>query len=178
MPFRRRAKSAGGSFVRRAVSMPFVPPGTRCRSEELCELIRRQKGTSRRKGRIVTEALKGCWPMILGVGTDLIDIRRIESTIARFGDRFLDRVFTETRTRRRSPRRASPAAAFCAALCRQGSLRQSARHRLSRGGVLAGYRRRQLAERPALSSSGGRGRERRLDDPACRKGVWRASISA
>ncbi|MGI9502281.1 MAG: holo-ACP synthase, partial [Geminicoccaceae bacterium] len=32
--------------------------------------------------------------MILGVGTDLIDIRRIERTILRFGDRFLDRVFT------------------------------------------------------------------------------------
>ncbi len=32
--------------------------------------------------------------MILGVGSDLIDIRRIEKTIARFGDRFLDRVFT------------------------------------------------------------------------------------
>jgi holo-[acyl-carrier protein] synthase len=49
--------------------------------------------------------------MILGVGTDLIDIRRIESTIARFGDRFLDRIFTQTE-RRRSERRASPAAAF------------------------------------------------------------------
>jgi holo-[acyl-carrier protein] synthase len=35
--------------------------------------------------------------MILGVGSDLIDIRRIEKTIERFGDRFLDRIFTETR---------------------------------------------------------------------------------
>ena len=49
--------------------------------------------------------------MILGVGTDLIDIRRIESTIARFGDRFLDRVFTETE-RQKALGRASPAAAF------------------------------------------------------------------
>ena len=49
--------------------------------------------------------------MILGVGTDLIDIRRIERTIERFGDRFLDRVYTETE-RRKSERRASPAAAF------------------------------------------------------------------
>ncbi len=32
--------------------------------------------------------------MILGIGNDLCDIRRIEKTIARFGDRFLDRVFT------------------------------------------------------------------------------------
>jgi holo-[acyl-carrier protein] synthase len=32
--------------------------------------------------------------MILGVGSDLIDIRRIEQAIERFGDRFLDRIFT------------------------------------------------------------------------------------
>jgi holo-[acyl-carrier protein] synthase len=32
--------------------------------------------------------------VILGLGSDLIDIRRIEETIARFGARFLDRVFT------------------------------------------------------------------------------------
>jgi holo-[acyl-carrier protein] synthase len=31
---------------------------------------------------------------ILGVGVDLVDIRRIERTLARFGDRFRDRVFT------------------------------------------------------------------------------------
>jgi holo-[acyl-carrier protein] synthase len=32
--------------------------------------------------------------MILGVGSDLIDIRRIESTIERHGERFLGRIFT------------------------------------------------------------------------------------
>ncbi|MGE5506192.1 MAG: holo-ACP synthase [Actinomycetota bacterium] len=32
--------------------------------------------------------------MILGVGNDIIDIRRIEKTLARFGERFVDRVFT------------------------------------------------------------------------------------
>jgi holo-[acyl-carrier protein] synthase len=34
--------------------------------------------------------------MILGLGSDICDIRRIEKAIARFGDRFLERVFTET----------------------------------------------------------------------------------
>jgi holo-[acyl-carrier protein] synthase len=38
--------------------------------------------------------------MILGLGSDLIDIRRIERAIERFGDRFLDRIFTETERRR------------------------------------------------------------------------------
>ena len=37
--------------------------------------------------------------MILGIGTDLVDIRRIERTIARHGDRFLDRIFTSTERR-------------------------------------------------------------------------------
>ena len=49
--------------------------------------------------------------MILGVGSDLIDITRIERTIARFGDRFLDRVFTP-QERQRSDRRANRAASY------------------------------------------------------------------
>jgi holo-[acyl-carrier protein] synthase len=49
--------------------------------------------------------------MILGLGSDLIDIRRIEETIARFGDRFLDRIFTAAE-RQKCERRASPAASY------------------------------------------------------------------
>ncbi len=49
--------------------------------------------------------------MILGFGSDLIDIRRIERTIERFGDRFLDRVFTEAE-RRKCDRRANRAASY------------------------------------------------------------------
>jgi holo-[acyl-carrier protein] synthase len=33
--------------------------------------------------------------MILGIGSDLIDIRRIESTNERYGERFLGRIFTD-----------------------------------------------------------------------------------
>lgn len=32
--------------------------------------------------------------MVIGVGTDLIDIPRIQQSVARFGDRFLQRIFT------------------------------------------------------------------------------------
>lgn len=32
--------------------------------------------------------------MILGLGNDIIDIRRIEQALTRFGDRFIERVFT------------------------------------------------------------------------------------
>lgn len=55
--------------------------------------------------------------MILGIGSDLIDIRRIEQVIHRFGDRFLDRVFTAVERRkcdRRADRGASYARRFAA----------------------------------------------------------------
>lgn len=48
--------------------------------------------------------------MILGIGTDTIDIRRIEQSLARFGDRFTHRVFTETE-RARAERRPNQRAA-------------------------------------------------------------------
>jgi holo-[acyl-carrier protein] synthase len=32
--------------------------------------------------------------MVIGIGTDLIEIARIEQSVARYGDRFLERVFT------------------------------------------------------------------------------------
>ena len=49
--------------------------------------------------------------MIIGLGNDMIDIRRIEKTIERFGERFLVRIFTETE-RRKSDRRALRAASY------------------------------------------------------------------
>jgi holo-[acyl-carrier protein] synthase len=49
--------------------------------------------------------------MILGIGSDLIDIRRIEKTIERFGVRFLDRVFTPVE-RARSDRRLNRAESY------------------------------------------------------------------
>jgi holo-[acyl-carrier protein] synthase len=49
--------------------------------------------------------------MILGLGSDLVDIRRIEKTLQRFGDRFVQRIFTEEE-RRRSDRRADRAASY------------------------------------------------------------------
>jgi holo-[acyl-carrier protein] synthase len=43
--------------------------------------------------------------MIIGLGSDITDIRRIEKVIGRHGDRFLDRIFTETE-RARAERKA------------------------------------------------------------------------
>ena len=49
--------------------------------------------------------------MILGIGSDLVDIRRIEQVIGRHGDRFLDRVFTPIE-RTKAQRRANPSATY------------------------------------------------------------------
>ena len=49
--------------------------------------------------------------MIIGIGTDLIDIRRIEKTLQRHDARFLDRCYTEIE-RRRSDGRADRAASY------------------------------------------------------------------
>jgi holo-[acyl-carrier protein] synthase len=49
--------------------------------------------------------------VIVGIGSDLTDIRRIQDTLDRFGDRFMERIFTPLE-RDRSLRKADPAASF------------------------------------------------------------------
>jgi holo-[acyl-carrier protein] synthase len=49
--------------------------------------------------------------MILGIGSDLTDIRRIEKVIARHGERFLSRIFTDAE-RARAERRAHASATY------------------------------------------------------------------
>ena len=49
--------------------------------------------------------------MIIGLGSDLIDIRRVERTLARFGERFTSRCFTEVE-RAKSDRRHARAASY------------------------------------------------------------------
>ena len=49
--------------------------------------------------------------MIIGIGSDLIDIRRVEKTLERFPERFKNRIFTETE-RCKSDRRANRAASY------------------------------------------------------------------
>lgn len=49
--------------------------------------------------------------MIIGLGSDLIDIRRVEASIERFGDRFTHRCFTDIE-REKSDRRKNRAASY------------------------------------------------------------------
>jgi holo-[acyl-carrier protein] synthase len=55
--------------------------------------------------------------MILGIGSDLIDIRRVARTIERFGDRFIQRIYTPheiARAERRADRVATYAKRYAA----------------------------------------------------------------
>ena len=55
--------------------------------------------------------------MIIGIGNDVIDIRRIEDTLTRFGPRFIDRIFTDVeiaKSEKRAQRAASYAKRFAA----------------------------------------------------------------
>ena len=55
--------------------------------------------------------------MIIGLGSDLADIRRVEKSLERFGERFVQRCFTETeraRSERKPDRAASYAKRFAA----------------------------------------------------------------
>ena len=50
--------------------------------------------------------------MILGIGSDLCNIDRIEATLARFGDRFVTRVFTDREHRKANSRPHGVAATY------------------------------------------------------------------
>ena len=55
--------------------------------------------------------------MIVGIGSDLCDIRRVDKTLERFGERFTQRIFTDierTRSERKGDRAASYAKRFAA----------------------------------------------------------------
>jgi holo-[acyl-carrier protein] synthase len=49
--------------------------------------------------------------MIIGIGSDICDIRRIEETLARFGERYTLRIFTD-RERARAERRPGAASTY------------------------------------------------------------------
>ena len=49
--------------------------------------------------------------MIIGLGNDMVDIRRIEQTLERYGDRFVARIFTDIE-QKKSDRRAQRAASY------------------------------------------------------------------
>ncbi|MEX0955536.1 MAG: holo-ACP synthase [Rhizobiaceae bacterium] len=70
--------------------------------------------------------------MIIGIGSDLIDIRRVSATLDRFGERFIVRVFT-TIERDRSERRRMRAASYAKRFAAKEACAKALGTGLSRG---------------------------------------------
>ena len=70
--------------------------------------------------------------MIIGIGSDLIDIRRIEKTVERFGDRFLQRIFTDIE-RKKAERRRGAGISYIATLAKRYAAKEAASKALGTG---------------------------------------------
>jgi holo-[acyl-carrier protein] synthase len=70
--------------------------------------------------------------VIIGIGSDLIDIRRIEKVIARHGDRFLDRIFTDVE-RAKAETRASLASLVAATYAKRFAAKEACSKALGTG---------------------------------------------
>jgi holo-[acyl-carrier protein] synthase len=70
--------------------------------------------------------------MIIGIGSDLIDIRRIEKTVSRFGDRFIDRIYTDVE-RRKAERRRGAGISYVATLAKRYAAKEAAAKALGTG---------------------------------------------
>ena len=70
--------------------------------------------------------------MILGIGSDLSDIRRIEAALARFGDRFTQRSFTDVE-RARSERKSGAAGGRAASYAKRFAAKEACAKALGTG---------------------------------------------
>ena len=70
--------------------------------------------------------------MIIGLGNDIVDIRRIEKTLERYGERFIARIFTDIE-RRKSEGRASRAASYAKRFAAKEACAKALGTGLSRG---------------------------------------------
>lgn len=106
--------------------------------------------------------------MILGLGNDIVDIRRIEATLERFGDRFIARCFTDVE-RARSERKAGRASSYAKRFAAKEACAKALGTGLRRGvfwrdmGVV-----NLRSGRPTLALTGGAlARLRELTPPGC-----------
>lgn len=70
--------------------------------------------------------------MILGLGNDLIDIRRIEKTLQRFGDRFIERIYTDIEQAKANRRKGS-GQAYAATYAKRYAAKEAASKALGTG---------------------------------------------
>ena len=70
--------------------------------------------------------------MILGIGSDLIDIRRIEKTLEKYGDRFINRIFTPAE-RAKAERRKGAGNAYASTFAKRYAAKEAAAKALGTG---------------------------------------------
>ncbi len=94
--------------------------------------------------------------MIIGIGSDLCNIERIQGSLDRFGERFVNRVFTDLERAKAERRELTRAGTYAKRFAAKEAFFQGGGHRLQGGRVHEGHRRRQPAERcPTLVLTGG-----------------------
>ncbi|HZL26296.1 MAG TPA: holo-ACP synthase [Acidobacteriaceae bacterium] len=109
--------------------------------------------------------------MVIGLGTDLIEIERIERSVARFGERFLERVFTPGEIAYCHAKRGS-AESFAARFAAKEAGAKALGTGISRGVSWKEFEvKRQPGQRPELHLSG------RAAEIARELGVNRMSLS-
>ncbi len=90
--------------------------------------------------------------MIIGIGSDLIDIRRVAKVIERHGDRFLDRIFTEAeraRAGRRAKNEKMVVATYAKRFAAKEACSKALGHRNPAWRLVAGYGGGEPAGRPS-----------------------------
>lgn len=98
--------------------------------------------------------------MIIGIGSDLTDIRRIESTLERFGDRFVQRTFTDVE-RARSERKAGASGGRAASYAKRFAAKEACAKALGTGVPRRGVHWRDMgvvnmrSGQPTLALTGG-----------------------
>jgi len=110
--------------------------------------------------------------MVIGIGTDLIEIARIEESIARYGERFLERVFTPGEIAYCRMKKKNPAESFAARFAAKEAGAKALGTGIARGiSWLEIEVKRQPGERPTLHWSG------RAAERAAVLGVARTALS-
>ena len=108
------------------------------------------------------------WPMIVGLGSDIVDIRRIAHTLDRFGERFTHRVFTALE-RARAERRAKPEQTYARRFAAKEACAKALGTGLRNGCLLARHGGGQSPHRPADDRA-----DRRRNSGACNRSRLRA----
>src|SRR5882757_7346850 len=93
--------------------------------------------------------------MVLGLGTDLIEIKRVQQSIDQFGDRFLHRVFTEGEIAYCQRKKKHSAESFAARFAAKEAGAKALGTGISRGVSWKEFEvRREASGRPTLHLSG------------------------